>query len=240
MLVIIANANKCSNQNDIELYDSNDRSKFVCWPAVECNDGYQRSVEAGSSHPKGTVIECSPCQNGSFSNLETNHRCHTCTSCGNKHVLVTCTPGRDRRCSNSCISIDMYFNATDQQCYPCSECCGTYSNNIEPQCITSMKIHIGETVIGGKGALHCKVRSVQQCDDSFTLKGTPENSNPCPVTKKDGRGLDTIHILLICLLSTCVIIIVVCGCCWKRGRLQEQSSQRATYFFPSCTAGMFI
>ena len=193
-------------------------------------------MEAGSAHPSGTVIECSPCPNGSFSNLETSHRCHTCTSCGNKQVLVTCTPGRDRRCSNSCLSRDLYFNATDQQCHPCSECCGTHSNNIEPQCLTSMEIHVGVTVIGGRGALHCKVRSAQQCDDP--LQGTPESN----VKKKDSRaqGLDTLHIILICLLAPAVIIIVVCNCCWIRERRQGQSFRRATCFSTSCRAGMLI
>lgn len=226
----IANANRCSNKNDIELYEHGDHSKFHCWPAVECNDGYQGSVEAGSSHPKGTVIECSPCPSGSFSNLETNHRCHTCTSCGNKQVLVTCTPGRDRRCSNSCLTRDLYFNATDQQCHPCSECCGTHSNNIEPQCLTSMEIHVGVTVIGGTGDLHCKVRSAQQCDD--LLQGAPEGSNPDHVKEKDCKDstLDTLHIVLICLLATSVIIIVVWSCCWIKGRC----------FSPSCGAGMLI
>lgn len=235
----IAIANRCKNKNDIELYDPGDRSKFHCWPAVECDhDGYQRSVEAGSAHPDGTAIECSPCPNGSFSNLETNHRCHTCTSCVNKQVLVTCTPGRDRRCSNSCISRDFYFNTTNQQCYPCTECCGTHSNNTEPQCLVSRVIHVGVTVIGGRGALHCKVRSAQQCDD--LLQGTPESN----VKKKDSRArpLDTLHIVLICLLALAVtvIIVVVCSCCWMKGRLQWQSFRRATCFSSSCRAGMLI
>ena len=240
-MLTIANANRCSNKNDIELYDPGDHSKFHCWPAVDCNhDGYQASVEAGSSHPNGTAIECSSCPNGSFSNLETSHRCHTCTSCGNKQVLETCTPGRDRQCSNSCISRNFYFNTTEEQCYPCTECCGTHSNNIELQCLTSREIHVGVTVIGERGARHCKVRSAQQCDGS--LQGTPEGSNPDHVKEKDCNAspLDTLHIVLICLLPISVIINLVSSCCWISGRLRPQSFRRATCFAPSCRAGMLI
>ena len=241
-MLAIANANRCNNKSDIELYDPGDPSKFHCWPAIECNhDGYQRSVEAGSSHPDGTAIECSPCPNESFSNLETNHRCRTCTSCGNKQVLISCTPGRDRQCSNSCLSRDLYFNAIEQQCYPCSECCGTHSNNIEPQCVTSMEIHVGVTVIGGRGALHCKMRSAQQCDDLLLV--TPESSNPDHVKEKDCKAstLDTLHKALICLLALAIVIItVLCICCWIRGRRQPQSFRRATCFSSSCRAGMLI
>lgn len=157
-------------------------------------------------------------------------------------MLLTCTAVRDRQCSNSCISSNYYFNATDLQCYRCSECCGSNSDNIEWHCLTSTSLGIG-TKIGEKGSLHCKAPSSQQCDDlqQNVINATPDsNIKPQHLEKNYGCSLDTLLIALICCLAISVTVnFVLFGCC-LRGRERQRSSRGCLFdvfrWFPS--AGM--
>jgi len=237
-LLAVTSGNRCNNKTDVELYDPQDGSIFNCWPAPDCHDGYEPSVQPGSSHPKGTSVECKKCPFESFSNIKTKYRCQKCTVCGNKKVIFTCTPGRDRQCSNSCISSNFYFNKTDQQCHPCSECCGTSSNNIEPQCVSSQEnLRIG-TVIGEKGALHCKVPSSQQCDElsqEDEVHVTPNSYKPSSSKKKCSRLLDATVIALICCLAVSLAVNLFSMLrLYVRGKQRLCSSHSSpAYFFPS-------
>ena len=249
-LLAVASGNRCNNKTDAELYDPQDHSIFNCSPALDCHDGYEPSVQPGSSHPKGKSVECKKCPFESFSNIKTKYRCQKCTVCGNKKVIFTCTPGRDRQCSNSCISSNFYFNKTDQQCHPCIECCGTSSNNIEPQCVSSQKnLRIG-TVIGEKGALHCKVPSSQQCDElsqEDEVHVTPNSYKPSPSKKKCSRLLDATVIALICCLAVSLAVNLFSMLrLYVRGRQRLRSSHSSpAYFVPSfpcssTSAGMLL
>ena len=176
------------------------------------------------------------CRKGFFSNKKTSHKCRKCITCGNKQELLTCTLDRDRLCSNSCISSDFYFNATDQQCYPCTECCGANTNNVEPQCVLSMPFRVGITVIGGKGALHCKIKSAQLCDDMLKKSNvTPHSSQPSPTERKlESRLLNSLHITLLCCLVGCVIFtVILLFICWRNRRESHQDHFRCFRFWSS-------
>jgi len=179
-VLVVANGSHCNNKTEVELYNPRDHSFSQCWPVPDCHNGQEPSVRPGLSYPKDTDIGCRKCPDGSFSNIKNNYTCQQCTACLNKEVLLNCTPGRDRECSNSCISSEFYFNVSDQQYYPCTECCGAYHGNIEPQCIS---VPIGSVI---KSSLHCKVRSSQRCDkfplENNALSGT--NGSNVPVVER--------------------------------------------------------
>lgn len=149
VLVAQGYGNRCGNKGEIELYQEQNPAKYTCWPFPECHDGQEPSVEPGSTHPSGTEVTCQSCQQNFYSNKETNVRCRKCTSCGKKLEHSPCLSGKDRVCSNRCISNDYYFNSTDNECLRCTECCEGDDINIEPQCIT---IKLG-AVIGGKARI---------------------------------------------------------------------------------------
>ena len=232
VLVALGNCNPCANKDDVKLFDRNNPSNPVCWPFPKCNDGQEASVKPGSSHPLGTKIECIDCLEGYFSNSDTNKRCRRCTSCGSNKELSPCERSRDRQCSHSCISSEFYFNATDQHCYPCTECCGASDEDIEHQCIST---RVG-TVIGGNGEKHCKAsfKSSQQCSNELPLKknvsspacgNSSSTSNSSFETREcscansslpnklnlEGRdcrcSIDSLHIALICVLSLLVLVM---------------------------------
>ena len=174
--MVLVIGNRCESKSDIELFDPNDHSKFKCWPVPTCQEGQQPSVEPGSKHPKTTAVSCIPCDPGWFSNHDTNYKCHKCTSCGNKDVLVNCSIYRDAVCSKSCKSKTHYFNESDGQCYSCTECCGKDKENIEPQCLLySGNLYVG-LVIGQQGELHCKTLSSQNCDEPLENESTNVSS----------------------------------------------------------------
>ena len=79
-----------------------------------------------------TAVSCIPCGHGWFSSHDTNYRCQKCTSCGNKDVLVNSSIYGDAVCSKSYKSKAHYFNESDGQCYPYTECCRKDKANIEP------------------------------------------------------------------------------------------------------------
>lgn len=237
----LGNCNRCTDKQHIELYDKNNYSQFSCWPSPECNDGQEASVEPGSSHPQGTSIHCVPCPNNFFSNNRTNKRCRNCISCGNRMELLSCERSRDRQCSNICISSKYYFNSTDQQCYPCTECCGAIEN-IEPQCIA---MNIG-TVIGGKGEKHCKAtsKSSEQCDDlpsvvdrelpkanlSSVLCGNSSSINGSSIMEKDSS--QQLNIGLACALGLSVSLNLVL-LAWLACRKRRGSSRND--YLSSCS-----
>ena len=262
-VLAIGNGNRCSNKSYIELYDPNDHSKFYCWPVPDCHSGQEPSVEPGSAHPKGTDVDCKPCHVGvSFSNKETNYRCRKCTTCGNKVVRSSCTIIRDRLCDTRCISTEFYLNATDDECYPCTECCGRNNANVESQCLSSKTVHIGSR-IGEKGALHCKVLSSQQCDelpkDNATsivdngsvindtsglkkkcngLENNDSSKNNSSSVLKEKRtcswSWDTLHIFLTCgLVCMALIIVVQFWLCVKRER-KLCSSRSESFLCNNC------
>ena len=84
----------------------------------------QSHAVTGSLQGTDTAVSCIPCGHGCY-------RCE-CSSCGNKDVLVNCSINRVAVCSKSCKSKTHYFNESDGQCYPCTECCGKDKMNIEP------------------------------------------------------------------------------------------------------------
>lgn len=237
----------CSNKDDIKLFDRKNKSKVACWPSPNCNDGQEGSVEPGSSHPHGTKIHCIDCPEDFFSNNHTNKRCHRCTSCGNKKELSPCEGFRDRQCSHSCISRKFYFNATDQQCYPCTECCGASDEDIVLQCV-SMKVG---TVIGGNGEKHCKAsfNSSQGCSNEVSLNksvASPPCGNSsvtsnsslearqcsCGDSKLHVHGnFDGFRIALICVLGVILVIACFVGC---RRYVSRWRSSRNGYVTPPC------
>lgn len=251
------NGNRCTNKSYIEIYHRHNHSHFACWPPVVCQDGQEESVHPGSVHPSGTHIECLMCPKGFFSNKKTSHKCSKCVTCGNKQELLTCTLDRDRLCSNSCISRNFYFNATDRQCYPCTECCGANTENVEPQCLLSMAFRVGITVIGGSGALHCKMRSAQLCDDMLKKSNvTPHSSQPSPTERKmfdvnpessqpgaterklESSLLDRLHITLMCCLVGCVLVIVFLVFILWRNRRESCQDRYCCFRFWSSLSGM--
>ena len=156
-------------------------------------------------------------------------------------VTSKCTERKDTVCSTSlCRSKTLYFNKTDGQCHLCSECCGTDSANIEPQCLLSFS-HVG-SVIGQKGAFHCKAVSFQTCDDLLTsnvssslnnasvvnscntlennssepenVTGSPAtNSNICSTSNQehiDPRYIIIIVLICICISEGLVIFLLFC------------------------------
>lgn len=209
--------NRCSNKTEVELYDPENHADYDCWPVPDCQEGQECSVEPGSSHPTGTVIECNHCPSGSFSNVQTNKRCHTCTTCGNKKVILNCTIVRDTQCSNrTCISNKFFFNDTDQRCYPCTECCGINNETLEPQCILST-LQFG-AVIGGKGAFHCSRASSEPCDELPKNNVPTESNNHGVVGMRSGWSFDALHIGLICGLVSLAFLCLVLLWFFKRER----------------------
>ena len=75
-----------------------------------------------------TAVSCTPCGHGCYR----CQRCEKCSLCGNKDVLVNCSINRVAVCSKSCKSKTRYFNESDGQCCPCTECCGKDKMNTEP------------------------------------------------------------------------------------------------------------
>ena len=237
----IANGSHCNNKTEVELYNPRDHSFSHCWPVPDCHDGQEPSVRPGLSYPEDTDIECRECPDGSFSNVKNNYTCQQCTLCQNKEVLLNCTLGRDRECSNRCISSEFYFNVTDQQCYPCTECCGAYPENIEPQCIS---LHIG-VVIGDRGLLHCKVWSSQQCDNLTLEKNATSGTNRSHVctnqshvleeleTKKCSCSLDILYIVLICGVVLLAVVIII-ALLWLYKRERGRRSFRSLQQNPLC------
>jgi len=142
-------------------------------------------------------------------------------------------------------------------CYPCSECCGASSNNIEPQCVSSREnLRIG-TRIGEKGALHCKVTSSQQCDgllqeDKDKVHVTPDtkpspsekklsrpfdstdiHTKPIPSEKKLSRPVDITDIVLKCCLALSLAVNLLILLLYLRGRKGQHSSHSSPFFFSS-------
>ncbi|XP_068694563.1 uncharacterized protein [Montipora foliosa] len=186
-VLVIVSGNRCHNPEDIELFNKTNPSQYNCWSRYDCQDGYERSVKLGSVHPMGTDIQCNVCPEGSFSNFWTKGKCMKCTPCGNRKELSNCSVIRDRVCSSSeCISNKFYLNTTDNQCYPCSVCCGSSSKNVVLECLRSGALSAGVTVIGKQGATHCGIKSSQQCDDlNFTQKSNKtEQSNGTVIQDK--------------------------------------------------------
>lgn len=234
--MVLGSCKNCTNKDDIKLYDKKDPSKPIfCWPLPPCNDGQEASVEPGSSHPLGTKVQCIPCRADYFSNNHTNNRCRRCKSCGNNKEQSPCEGSRDRHCSHSCISSAFYFNATDQQCYPCTECCRASDEDIEHQCV-SMRVG---TVIGGNGEKHCKAtfKSSQQCSNELPLPNFEARECSCGNSSLpselnlEGRhcrsSIDSLHIALICVLGLLVFVIPFwVGYRWYASRRNRQSSRR--------------
>lgn len=260
VLVALGNCNPCANKDDIKLYDKNNPSNLVCWPFPKCNDGQEASVKPGSLHPQGTKIECMDCLEDYFSNNHTNKRCRRCTSCGDNKELSPCERSRDRQCSHSCISSEFYFNVTDQQCYPCTECCGASDEDIEHQCVSMRR----GTVIGGNGEKHCKAsfKSSQQCSNELPLKKNVSSpacgnssitSNSSFETRECSCGnsslpsklnleekvcrwsIDSLHIALICVLGLLVLVIAFwVSCRWYTSRNTSMQPSRRRYAMPRC------
>lgn len=221
-MALASGTNRCADKANIELYDEKDHSKFICWPVPNCNDGQESSLQPGSSHPQGTKVQCVPCPMDFFSNNSTKRRCRKCMSCGNRNELLPCEHSRNRQCSNTCISSAFYFNATDQLCHPCTECCGATNENIEPQCILLTK----GTVIGGKGEKHCRAfsNSIELCDDlprgvekeepkgnlSSLLCGNSSLSNKSSAVEKEcDQRFDHVRIGLVCALVFMTVVNLV-------------------------------
>ena len=244
VLVALGNCGPCANKDDIKLYDRNNLSNPVCWPFPKCNDGQESTVKPGSSHPHGTKIACINCHEGYFSNNHTNKRCRRCTSCVNNKELSPCEGSRDRQCSNSCISNNFYFNSTDQQCYPCTECCGASDEDIELQCVSR---RVG-TVVGGNGEKHCKAsfKLSQQCSNEPPLERNVSSSPACAnssVTNSSSLearecscgssfSIDSLHIALISVLGLVLPIVLLFGYRWCVSR--RQSSRSGYTGMPLC------
>ena len=88
----------------------------------------QSHAVTGSVQGTYTAVSCIPCSHGDY----TCKRCEKYSSCRNKDVVVNCLINRDAVCSKSCKSKTHYFNESDGQSYPCTECCGKDKTNIEP------------------------------------------------------------------------------------------------------------
>ena len=239
ILVAQGYGNRCEKKDEIELYEKQNTTTYICWPFPECLDGQEPTVDPGSRHPMGTDISCRSCQQNFFSNKGTNIRCRKCTSCGKKLEHSPCLSVKDRVCADRCISNDYYFNSTDQECHRCTECCEGDNINIELQCI---KITPG-IVIGGKGQKHCR-RSSKPCNnlpkknvtssgcdcnctvlsDSSLLKGSDRQMNSSLSNNMSliEKSFDSLHITLFCLLGLCIIVIVFLG--WLAWKRRKQSS----------------
>ena len=245
VLVALGSCRPCANKDDIRLYYKDNPSNPDCWPFPKCNDGQESSVEPGSWHLHGTKIECKTCREGYFSNNDTNKRCRRCTSCGNKKELSPCEGSKDRQCSHICISSKFYFNSTDQQCYPCTECCGASDEDIELQCISS---RVG-TVVGGNGEKHCKAsfRSSQRCSNELPWEknvSSPACTNSSVTNSSSleagecscgsSFSIDDLHIALICVLALGFLIaVLVFGYHWYFSR--RQSPRSGCTGMPPCT-----
>ena len=168
---MVAGGNRCPNSEDVELFNPKNPTLFHCWHLLGCPDGHGRSVKPGSVHPSGTDVDCKLCPKGMFSSHKTNNTCIKCAKCGYNKELSNCTHSQDRQCLRECVSKMYYLNATDGQCYQCSECCGSDPSNVQPHCLASFPFSIGTTVIGQKGATHCGVRASQKCEYSFDNPG---------------------------------------------------------------------
>jgi len=162
---MVAGDNRCTNPENIELFDPKNHTLYHCWHLPGCPDGHGRSLKPGSVHPMGTNVECKLCPKETFSSHKTNSTCIKCTRCGYNKELSNCTHSQDRQCLRECVSKMYYLNATDGQCYQCSECCGSDPSNVQPHCLASSPFLIGTTVIGQKGATHCGIRASQKCDN---------------------------------------------------------------------------
>ena len=239
----VTSDNQCSGK-DIELYDPQNRSIYICWPWQDCPHGQQLSVKPGSIHPQGTTIECISCPRGMFSNDKTNGRCLLCTSCGFNKELSPCTSTKDRECDrHGCLSEAYYRNATDQKCYPCAECCSATDNNIEPQCIS---MAVG-TVIATNGAKHCKQQNSSKlysnlhCKPaSFNSSSNQCSSNQCSSNESSSKcdwSLDSVHVVLIVLLTICLLFIAVLV--WKLRKVTSADSESSADLSHS-NAGMFL
>ncbi|XP_068691937.1 uncharacterized protein [Montipora foliosa] len=235
-VLFVASGNRCPNPEDIELFNPKDRSKYECWSAsaFDCPEGYERSVKLGSVHPTGTDLVCNLCPEGSYSNFMTNNTCMKCTPCGNNKVQLNCTVIQDRVCSSiHCISNKFYLNTTDNQCYPCSICCGSNSDDIVPECLRSGDLRVGVTVIGQKGGTHCGVKSSQQCDD-LNVSKEKNNLSYVHVCNTEYHVIIEIILGVLFTISICMVAYLM----WYikgRGSNCQQSSQNAfTRCFEFC------
>ncbi|XP_029198350.2 uncharacterized protein LOC114963339 isoform X2 [Acropora millepora] len=210
---MVAGGNRCRNPEDIELFDPKNHNVYHCWARFDCPDGHERSVKLGSVHPIGTNVECKLCPKEMFSNSKTNHTCIKCVRCGYNKELSNCTHSQDRQCLRECVSNKYYLNATDGQCYQCSECCGSDPSNVQPHCLASSPFSIGTTVIGQQGATHCGIKASQKCGYLIVNQGTESSFNK----------------VIIALGISCFFLCVSLGanvwCCVKRRRSSGQSFQ---------------
>ena len=244
---MVAGGNRCPNPEDIELVDRNNHNVFHCWARFDCPDGHERSVNLGSVHPIGTIVECKLCPKEMFSNSKTNHTCIKCARCGYNKELLNCTHSQDRQCSRDCVSKKYYLNATDGQCYQCSECCGSDPSNVQPHCLASSPFSIRTTVIGQQGATHCGIKASQICGlylftNEERESGYNKTLSNC-TSSQDRQGTESHFnkIIKIALGISCFFLCVSFGVnvwfCIKGRRSSGQSFQSG--IDPCCLSSSF-
>ena len=128
----------------------------------------QSHAVTGSVQGTDTAVSCIPCGHGCYR----CQRCEKCSSCGNKDVLVNCSINRVAVCSKSCKSKTHYFNESDGQSYPCTECCGKDKTNIEP---VSLKRKEKDSIApAGKSVVVLKSSDVTIRNNSVFMPNTIE------------------------------------------------------------------
>lgn len=117
----------CSQTSEIELYDPADPGAgTTCVRCHACPEGQGLSTQCGSRVPKGTIIQCVPCQaNVSYSNSRGIESCKACHECGLKNVIKPCTTEKNRICGTKCPQA--YYLDHNHICQECYFCCGSVS-----------------------------------------------------------------------------------------------------------------
>ena len=95
--------------------------------------------------PCGTTLavklkgECVPCRTGTYSHFATSDACKTCTDCGSRDTLISCTTERDAECKE-CPRFH-FEDPTTNTCKHCDFCCER-NPSARLKCITSKTCNI--------------------------------------------------------------------------------------------------
>ena len=122
--------NKCPP----ETYSLDDSERVKCISCPRCPSGMEPTPPCGTTLAVKLKGECVPCRTGTYSNFASSDACKTCTDCGSRDNLISCTAERDAECKE-CPRFH-FEDQTTNTCKHCYFCCGR-NPSAHLKCITS-------------------------------------------------------------------------------------------------------
>lgn len=159
--------NKCPP----ETYSLDDGERVKCISCPRCPPGMEPTPPCGTTLAVKLKGECVPCRTGRYSSFASSDACKTCTDCGSRDNLISCTTERDAECKEC-----PWFHFEDQTtntCKHCDFCCGRNPSD-RLKCITSKICNITcthTTSVRGKFTYDIFRRFFKQNNSSGRVSG---------------------------------------------------------------------